>query len=51
MRDISKRTLATRVLGQDVRIPIGVSPAAMQKLAHEDGEIGNANGKYLIGDH
>lgn len=42
LRDISKRTLSTRVLNQDVKVPLGVSPAAMQKLAHEDGEIGNA---------
>ncbi|XP_017301714.1 peroxisomal (S)-2-hydroxy-acid oxidase GLO3-like isoform X2 [Diaphorina citri] len=42
MRDLSKRTLVTDALGHPVQIPIGVSPAAMQKLAHEEGEIGNA---------
>lgn len=29
----------------DFDIPIGVSPSAMQKMAHPDGEIGNARGK------
>uniref|UniRef100_A0A8D8TQY1 (S)-2-hydroxy-acid oxidase n=1 Tax=Cacopsylla melanoneura TaxID=428564 RepID=A0A8D8TQY1_9HEMI len=49
MRDLSRRSLATTVLGQDVKIPIGVSPAAMQKLAHDDGEIGNASAVGEVG--
>lgn len=32
----------------DVDVPIGVSPTGLQKLAHPEGEIGNARGKMSI---
>ena len=38
MIDVSIRNLKTKVLGQTVSIPIGISPTAMQKMAHPDGE-------------
>jgi (S)-2-hydroxy-acid oxidase len=44
LRDVSIRDLSTNVLGKKVGLPIGVSPSAMQKMAHEDGEIGIARG-------
>jgi len=47
LRDVSSRNLKTTVLGKPVSFPFGVSPSAMQKLAHEDGECGNARGKTL----
>lgn len=49
LRDVSKRCSATKVLTHHVRVPIGVSPAAMQKMAHEDGEIGNAKAVGEVG--
>ena len=38
MIDVSIRNLTTEVLGQTVSMPIGISPTAMQKMAHPDGE-------------
>ncbi|KAG6452574.1 peroxisomal (S)-2-hydroxy-acid oxidase GLO3 [Manduca sexta] len=34
--------LRTRVLGNEVSMPIGISPTAMQRMAHPEGEIANA---------
>jgi len=48
LRDVSLRSLTTTVLGKPVSFPIGISPSAMQKLAHPDGECGNARGKNII---
>ncbi len=39
--DVSKRTISTTVLGKPVAFPLGVSPSAMQKLAHPEGECAN----------
>jgi len=41
LRDISTRDLSVEVLGKKIAFPVGISPSAMQKLAHEDGELGN----------
>ncbi|KAK8780549.1 hypothetical protein V5799_018109 [Amblyomma americanum] len=30
------------MLGKEVSMPLGIAPSAMQKMAHEDGEIGTA---------
>ena len=38
--NVSKKNLQTRVLGSNISIPIGMSPSALQKMAHPDGEIG-----------
>jgi (S)-2-hydroxy-acid oxidase len=36
--------LRTTVLGQEVSMPVGISPTAMQKMAHPEGEMANAKG-------
>ncbi|BES97478.1 unnamed protein product [Nesidiocoris tenuis] len=41
LRDVSKLECSTRILGNKIPIPIGVSPTAMQKLACPEGEIAN----------
>ncbi|KAF2107388.1 FMN-dependent dehydrogenase-domain-containing protein [Lophiotrema nucula] len=41
IRDIDTRT---KILGQDVELPFFVSPAAMARLAHPDGELALARG-------
>lgn len=46
LRDVSKRDLRTTVLGEEISMPVGVSPAAMQRMAHPDGECANARGKF-----
>jgi 4-hydroxymandelate oxidase len=42
MVDVSRRSLATTVLGTPVSMPVLIAPTAMQRLAHPDGEIGMA---------
>jgi 4-hydroxymandelate oxidase len=37
--DVSRRDLATTVLGQRVAMPVLVAPTAFHRLAHEDGEL------------
>ncbi len=37
--DVSRRDLATSVLGQPVALPILVAPTAFQRLAHPEGEL------------
>ncbi len=40
--DVSKRDLATTVLGHPVALPILVAPTAFHRLAHPDGELASA---------
>ncbi|KAJ1916604.1 hypothetical protein IWQ60_008049 [Tieghemiomyces parasiticus] len=40
--DVSKIDLTTRVLDHTIRSPIGVSPSAMQRMAHDEGERATA---------
>ncbi|PNS19903.1 Cytochrome b2, mitochondrial [Sphaceloma murrayae] len=42
LRDVSRISTQTTVLGQLNAVPMGVAPTAMQCLAHEDGELGTA---------
>lgn len=37
--DVSRRSLATTVLGEQLAMPIAVAPTAFHKLAHRDGEL------------
>lgn len=37
--DVSRRELATTVLGQPIALPVGVAPMAFHRLAHSDGEL------------
>ncbi|EDV21349.1 uncharacterized protein TRIADDRAFT_50856 [Trichoplax adhaerens] len=40
--DVTNVDLSTTILGRKIEMPIGISPTAMQKLAHPDGEIATA---------
>ena len=42
MVDVSKRNLKTMVLGNEISMPIGIAPTAMQRMAHPDGECATA---------
>lgn len=42
--DVSRRELATTVLGERVALPILVAPTAFHRLAHEDGELATVRG-------
>ncbi|KAJ8679780.1 hypothetical protein QAD02_015567 [Eretmocerus hayati] len=49
LRDVSRRDISTTVLGQKVSMPLGVSPTAMQRMAHPDGECANARAAESAG--
>ncbi len=42
--DVSKRDLATTVLGQRISMPVIVAPTAFHGLVHPDGEVATATG-------
>ncbi|KAF2019156.1 hypothetical protein BU24DRAFT_364576 [Aaosphaeria arxii CBS 175.79] len=44
LRNIKEVNTKTKILGADVKLPFFVSPAAMARLAHPDGEIAIARG-------
>jgi len=48
LRDVQNRDLGVTVQGDRVKVPIGISPCAMHKMAHDDGECASARaaGKY-----
>src|SRR5436190_8137067 len=39
LADVSKRTLATTVLGHAIDLPVLIAPMAMQGMAHADAEL------------
>ena len=45
LRDVSLVDMSTSVLGHSLRVPVGVAPTAMQRMAHPDGEAATARGK------
>jgi 4-hydroxymandelate oxidase len=42
--DVSRRSMATHVLGHAIRLPVLVAPTAFHRLAHPDGELATARG-------
>ncbi len=42
LRDVSSRSLATTVLGQEVASPVLIAPTAYHRMAHPDGELATA---------
>jgi L-lactate dehydrogenase (cytochrome) len=49
LRNIRHIDTRTRILGQDVKLPFFISPAAMARLAHPDGELALARGAEKFG--
>lgn len=49
MVDVSRRELATTVLGTPIAFPVLIAPTAMQRLAHEDGECATARAAQRAG--
>ncbi|CAH1108305.1 unnamed protein product [Psylliodes chrysocephalus] len=49
LRNVEQRTMRKKILGKDVAIPIGLSPTAIQKLAHKDGECAAAKAAEELG--
>ncbi|KAG7304517.1 hypothetical protein JYU34_011467 [Plutella xylostella] len=46
---VSDCDLSTTALGARVALPVGVSPTAMQRMAHPDGELANARAAQAAG--
>jgi (S)-2-hydroxy-acid oxidase len=44
LRDVSERDTSVSVFNNKVTFPIGISPTAMQRMAHEEGEVATAKG-------
>ena len=49
LRDVSQRSLATTILGNELAFPLLVAPMAFQRLAHPDGEIAVARAADALG--
>ncbi|XP_043525277.1 peroxisomal (S)-2-hydroxy-acid oxidase GLO5 [Frieseomelitta varia] len=49
LRNVSKRDLTTTILGERISMPLGVAPAAMQRMAHPEGECANARAAQEAG--
>ncbi|KAL1490434.1 hypothetical protein ABEB36_013129 [Hypothenemus hampei] len=49
LRDVSRRDLSSIILGQTVSMPIGISPSAMQRMAHPEGECANVRAAEAMG--
>ena len=49
LRNIKEVNTKTKLLGANVKLPFFVSPAAMARLAHPDGELALARGCEKFG--
>ena len=45
LRDVSNINMKTTIMGDEVDFPIGVAPTALQRMAHDDGELATARGE------
>lgn len=44
LRDVSNINMKTTIMGDEVDFPVGVAPTALQRMAHDDGELATARG-------
>ena len=49
LTDVSRVDTTTTILGRPMALPVGVAPAALQGLAHEDGELATARAATAAG--
>lgn len=42
MRNVSNRDLSRTILGNNISMPIGISPTSLHQLCHKDGELATA---------
>ena len=49
LRDISRRSLATTLLGTDLPAPVLLAPVGVQTIVHPDGELASARGAAALG--
>ena len=48
LQDVSEVGLRVQLQGEWVESPVGVAPTAMQKMAHEEGEVATAQGEAQL---
>ena len=44
LRDVSNISMRTTILGNEIDFPVGVAPTALQRMAHDKGELATARG-------
>jgi isopentenyl diphosphate isomerase/L-lactate dehydrogenase-like FMN-dependent dehydrogenase len=49
LRDVSRRSLATAVLGTEMPAPVLLAPIGVQTIVHPDGELASARGAAAVG--
>lgn len=49
LRDVSQRSLTTRVLGMEVMLPVLLAPTSFQRLCHPEGELATAQAAAAAG--
>lgn len=49
LRDVSRVTLETAILGRPAAMPVGIAPAALHGMAHAEGEVATARAAALLG--
>jgi 4-hydroxymandelate oxidase len=49
LTDVTRLDTTTTILGQPAALPVGLAPAALQGLAHEDGELATARAAAAAG--
>lgn len=48
LRNVANRDFSCEVFGQKFDFPLGISPSAMQKIAHPEGENASARGEIIF---
>ena len=48
LRDVSNINMKTTIMGDEIDFPIGVAPTALQRMAHNDGELATARGRITV---
>lgn len=46
--DVSQRSTSVKVFEFNSKMPIGIAPTAMHRMAHNDGEIASAKGNFIV---
>ena len=49
LRDVAERDLSTTILGTDMPAPLMLAPIGVQKIVHDDGELGTARAAAAVG--
>lgn len=49
LRNVSNLDTSTEIFGQKVTFPLGISPSAMHRLAHPEGEVATSRGAANMG--